>query len=243
MRTAIVADDEPITRLDISQMLEELGFQVLGQASDGFDAVELCRAHHPDVALLDVRMPIFDGLGAAETIVNEELSGCVILLTAFSDPELVERAGKAGVTGYLVKPVDQRLILPTVEVAIAQSRRLRESRRESAQAKEKLEELKFVERAKGILASQRQISEMQAYQELRRMAMNKRCPVGVLARAVVESCGARPAFRRDKERLMELLHLSERAAYARIRQAAQEKDMTPEQAAAWLAAQAAEEQK
>ena len=78
MRTAIVADDEPITRLDISQMLEELGFQVLGQASDGFDAVELCRAHHPDVALLDVRMPIFDGLGAAETIVNEELSGCVI---------------------------------------------------------------------------------------------------------------------------------------------------------------------
>ena len=106
MRRVIIADDEPITRMDLSDMLTELGFQVVGEAADGFDAIELCRSLQPDVVLMDVKMPIFDGLSAAETILSEELAGCVVLLTAFSDRELVRRAGEAGVTGYLVKPVD-----------------------------------------------------------------------------------------------------------------------------------------
>ncbi|MEG2074767.1 MAG: response regulator, partial [Angelakisella sp.] len=121
MHTAIVVDDEPITRMDLSDMLREQGFSVVGEASDGFDAIELCRSLSPDVVLMDIRMPVFDGLSASETILSEELAGCVVLLTAFSSKELVERANQIGVTGYLVKPVEERLLLPTIEVALAQS--------------------------------------------------------------------------------------------------------------------------
>ena len=133
-RTAVVVDDEPITRLDLVQMLEEMGFEVAGDAADGFDAIELCRLHHPDVVLMDIQMPVFDGLTASETIISEDLGGCVVLLTAFGQRDIVERANRIGVTGYLVKPIEQRMLLPTIEVALAQSRRLRQSRREAEQA-------------------------------------------------------------------------------------------------------------
>ena len=126
-RTAIVVDDEPITRLDLSQLLGELGFAVVGEAADGFDAIELCRRHRPDVVLMDIKMPVFDGMTASETIIAEDLCGCVVLLTAFQDRELIDRAGRIGVTGYLVKPVEERLLLPTLEVAMAQAARLREA--------------------------------------------------------------------------------------------------------------------
>ena len=105
-RTAVGVDDEPITRLDLVQMLEEMGFEVAGDAADGFDAIELCRLHHPDVVLMDIKMPVFDGLTASETIISEDLGGCVVLLTAFRDRELIDRASAIGVTGYLVKKSD-----------------------------------------------------------------------------------------------------------------------------------------
>ena len=135
MKTVAVAEDEPITRMDICAMLEDLGFSVTGEASDGFDAIELCRRTRPDVILMDVKMPIFDGLAAAETICREDLAGCVVMLTAFSDEEIVARAAKAGVTGYLVKPIDRSKLLPTIEVAYAQSCRLRESRQAAEEAR------------------------------------------------------------------------------------------------------------
>ena len=120
-RTAAVLDDEPLTRMDLRDMLTEQGFDVVGEAADGFDAVELCREKHPDVVLMDVlcrekhpdvvlmdvKMPVFDGLTASETILTENLADCVVLLTAFSDGGIVECAGQAGVTGYLVKPIDR----------------------------------------------------------------------------------------------------------------------------------------
>ena len=111
-RRAIVVDDEPITRIDLRQMLTEMGFTVVGEAADGFDAIALCRRCHPDVVLMDIKMPVFDGMTASETLIREELCGCVVLLTAFQDRELIERAGRIGVTGYLVKPVEERLLLP-----------------------------------------------------------------------------------------------------------------------------------
>lgn len=101
-RTIIVVDDEPIIRLDLCQMLEELGFAVTAEGADGFDAVELCRQKHPDIVLLDLEMPIFDGMTAAETIIGEGLAGCVVICTAFADEEFIQRAGRAGVAGYLV---------------------------------------------------------------------------------------------------------------------------------------------
>ena len=213
LRTAVVVDDEPITRMDLSQMLEELGFQVAGAAGDGFDAIELCRARHPDVVLMDIKMPVFDGLTAAETILSQELAGCVCLLTAFSSPELIERANRICVTGYLVKPVEQRLLLHAMEVALAQSRRLRQSRQETADALRQLEEQKLIERAKALMAREQGMGEGDAYRQLRQMAMDKRTTIAALARAVVEQHSQRELINRAKEALMRKKGISEPAAY------------------------------
>ena len=131
MRSVVIIDDEPTTRMDIGAMLEELDFQIVGEGGDGFDALEVCRKNLPDVVLLDVKMPVFDGLNAAEEILKQELAKCIVQLTAFDDRETIERAKRAGVTGYLVKPVEQRMLLPTIEVALEQSDRLRKSREET----------------------------------------------------------------------------------------------------------------
>jgi len=240
LRTVIVVDDEPITRMDISQMLEELGLRVIGEASDGFDAVDLCRSHHPDIVLMDVRMPIFDGLNAAELIIKEEIAGCVVLLTAFSDRDLIERASRIGVTGYLVKPVEQRLILPAIEVAFAQSNRLKEACRESRQTKQKIQDLKLIDRAKAILAAQAGVSEAQAYQELQHMAMNKRCTIAFLAGAIVQQQSGRSALQKSKAQLMSLLGISEEEAFRRIKAQAKEAGISLEEAAEGLVARAAE---
>ena len=101
-KTVVVVDDEPIIRLDLCQMLEELGFQVVAEGTDGFDAVECCRQKHPEIVLLDLEMPIFDGMTAAETILSEELAECVVICTAFADEEFIEKAAAIGVSGYLV---------------------------------------------------------------------------------------------------------------------------------------------
>lgn len=238
MRSVIVVDDEPITRLDISQMLEELGFEVAGQAADGFDAVELCRLKRPDVVLMDVRMPIFDGLSAAEAIINEDIAGCVVLLTAFSDADLIERANAVGVTGYLVKPVEQRLLLPTIEVAMAQAERLRESRKETAEAKRKLKDAKTIARAKALLASHNGITEAEAYRNLQRMAMDKRCTLISLAAAVVEGYDGRENVQKYKRRLMELRGISDKEAYGRIRKRAGSSGISVEEAARQLVKEA-----
>ncbi len=224
MKTAFVVDDEPITRMDLSQMLEELGFRVVGQAADGFDAIELCRQHRPDVVLMDIKMPIFDGLFASEVIVDEDLAGCVVLLTAYCDGELIERANQIGVTGYMVKPVEQRLLLPAIQVAIAQSQRLRHARCEAADARRQLEAGKLVDRAKALVAAERGVTEAEAYRELQRMAMDKRCTLASLAKAVVEKSDQRETINRAKEQLMLLRGLSESAAYKHIQAAAKAKN-------------------
>ncbi len=182
----LVVDDEPIVRMDLSSMLRELGYEIVGEAGDGFDALEACRACRPDVVLMDVRMPVFDGLTAAERILREGVCPCVVLLTAFNDAELIARAAEIGVAGYLVKPVEQRLLRPTIEVALAQSKRLSESREETVEARQKLEDAKLIAQAQGILADQEGISEGEAYQVLRRLSMHKRTSMAVLAQALIE---------------------------------------------------------
>ena len=124
-RRVLVVDDEPIIRWDLCQMLEELGFEIADQAGDGFDAVELCREKTPDIVLMDLEMPVFDGMSAAETIIEENLAGCVVICTAFVDDEFVASASRIGVSGYLVKPIEERMLKPALEVAWAQGQRLR----------------------------------------------------------------------------------------------------------------------
>ena len=234
--TAIVVDDEPITRVDLRQMLEEMSFSVVGDAADGFDAIDLCRRHHPDVVLMDIRMPVFDGLTASETIISEDLAGCVVILTAFQDRELIEKANRIGVTGYLVKPVEERLLLPTLEVAMAQARRLRDARRETAEMREKMEEQKLIERAKLLLAKKEAIPEGEAYRCLQRLAMEKRRTLASIAGAVVAQESGREAIRRAKELLMKTDLLSEPAAYQAIQTLAKKQGIPPEEAARQITA-------
>lgn len=231
MHTVIIVDDEPITQMDLSDMLTEQGFQVLGCAGDGFDAVELCRKNRPDVVLMDVRMPVFDGIGAAETIVKEDLAQSVILITAFSDRELVERANQIGVTGYLVKPIDERLLLPTIEVALAQSRRMKALMAEVTAGKRQIEEQRLIERAKGLLAQEKSITETEAYQQLRQMSMDKRCSVATLAQAVVDGNSQREVINKAKEKLMASSGIGEPEAYRRMKADAQQRGIPPLQLA------------
>lgn len=185
MTRIVIADDEPITRMDIAAMLTELGYEVAGEAADGFDAVELCRREKPDVAILDVKMPVFDGLSAAGLIVRDNLAGAVVLLTAFNDETIVSRATEIGVSGYLVKPVEQRLLRPAIEVARAQSERLKASRQETEKAEKQLKDSRLIARAQAVLAKSEHISESEAYTLLRRMSMEKRVPMVQLAKAVL----------------------------------------------------------
>lgn len=188
IRIAIV-DDEPITRMDIAGMLEDLGYEIAGEASDGFDAVELCRKTSPDLVLMDVKMPVFDGLSAAERILSAHLAGCVVLLTAFNDTEIIESAKRIGVTGYLVKPVEQRLLRPTIEMALTQAQRLRESERETEAAKKQLADSKVIARAQAVLAKREHITESEAYTLLRKLSMDKRISMAALAEAVIGPSG------------------------------------------------------
>lgn len=212
-RTAIVVDDEPIIRLDLSQMLEDLGLVVVASAADGFDAVELCRAHKPDVVLLDLNMPVFDGLSAAETILAEDLAGCVVVVTAFADAAFLERASAVGVTGYLVKPVEQRVLLPAIEVALAQSQRLRQARKAAEEAGSKLAAMRVIDRAKALLAAENNCTEAEAYRQLQKLAMEKRCSMAHIAGAVLEKQDGRELLRRAKSILMEKRGIGEQEAY------------------------------
>ena len=190
-RTTVIVDDEPVTRMDLADMLEEAGFRVAGEAGDGFDAVELCEEKRPDVVLMDVKMPVFDGLTAAETILSRELAGCVVLLTAFQDREIVERAGRIGVTGYLAKPIDPRCLLPTLELALAQSERLQGSREQTRLVRQQMEDDRLVHRAQRAMARRMGCTEEEAYHKMRRMAMDKRVTVASLARRLLEQMEGR----------------------------------------------------
>ena len=189
MTRIVIADDEPITRMDIRGMLTELGYAVVGEAADGFDAVEICKREHPDVVLMDVKMPVFDGLSAAGLIVQKGLAGCVVLLTAFNDDTIITGAAEAGVTGYLVKPVNQRLLRPTIEMAVAQSERLARSRKETEKAEKQLSDSRAIACAQAVLAKKQGISESEAYATLRRMSMEKRISMATLALAVLRQEG------------------------------------------------------
>ena len=231
MYRVVVVDDEPITRMDIAGMLMELGLQVVGEAGDGFDAVEVCRREKPDVVLLDVRMPVFDGFSAAETIREEDLAGCVILLTAYSDRESIERAKETGVMGYLVKPVEQRLLLPTIEVAVAQGARLRRSKEETARSRQELLDSRLIQRAQGVLAKQENISESAAYQLLRRLSMDKRVSIAALAQAILEQESSRNDINYVKQKLVKEKGITEDAAHKRIADKAKQMGCSKELAA------------
>lgn len=184
-KTIVIADDEPITMMDLREILRDAGYDVVGEASDGFDAVEICRKYKPDLVLMDVKMPLLDGIKATKIIMNEGLSDSVVLLTAYSGNEFVEQAKEVGVMGYLVKPIDEKSLLPAIEVAISRGKELKRVKGDVLKAKENLESRKAIERAKGILMKKFMLTEEEAYSKIRKLSMDKRCSMVKIADAII----------------------------------------------------------
>lgn len=183
----LVAEDELITRMDLVEIIRDAGHQVVGEAADGFDGIELCRKHHPDLVIMDIKMPIVDGLKASKVILEENLAGCIVLLTAYNDKEYVEEAKKVGVMNYLIKPIDEKSIIPAIEVALSRHEEMKAIKDEVQKLEKKLEDRKIIEKAKGIIMKREKISEEEAYQILRSMSMKKRCGIGKLAEIIVQT--------------------------------------------------------
>jgi AmiR/NasT family two-component response regulator len=169
----LIAEDEAIIRLDLKEMLEEEGYVVVGEAADGEAAVRLARENDPDLVIMDVKMPGMDGLTAAEQIVGERLSA-VLILTAFSQRDLVQRAAEAGAMGYLVKPFQRSDLMPAIDIALARHAQLSAVRKESGDLAEQLETRKAVDKAKGRLMDGQGMTEAEAFRFIQKRAMDER---------------------------------------------------------------------
>ncbi len=183
-KRVLVAEDEAIIRLDLAEMLREAGYDVVGQAGDGEQAVEMARSLTPDIVIMDVKMPVMDGLTAAETIGAERICP-VVMLTAFSQRELVERARDAGVMAYVVKPFTASDVTPALDIALSRWSELKQLEAEVADLGERLETRKAVDRAKGVLMAKLKISEADAFRWIQKTAMDRRMGMREVADAVV----------------------------------------------------------
>jgi response regulator NasT len=183
-RRVLVAEDESLIRLDLVEMLREAGFDVVGEAEDGEQAVALARQHVPDVVLLDVKMPVLDGLSAAERISKEKL-GATVMLTAFSQTDLVERARDAGAMAYVVKPFTKADLLPAIEIAVSRYGELRALEAEVADLGERFETRKRTDRAKGVLMKRLGLTEPEAFRWIQKTSMDRRMSMREVADAVV----------------------------------------------------------
>ena len=180
----LIAEDEALIRTDLAEMLAEQGYDVVGQASDGQQAVALAEQLRPDLAIFDIKMPVMDGLAAAEAVGSQRICP-VIMLTAFSQKELVERARDAGVMAYVVKPFSASDVLPAIEVASSRWAELKALESEVADLGERLETRKAVEKAKGVLMKKLKISEAEAFRWIQKTAMDRRMGMREVADAVV----------------------------------------------------------
>jgi response regulator NasT len=183
-RRVVIAEDEALIRLDLAEMLAEEGYDVVGQAADGQTAVELAEQLRPDLVVLDVKMPGLDGITAAQRIAEQRIAP-VVILTAFSQRELVERARDAGAMAYLVKPFNKHDLVPAVEMAVSRFAELQMLEAEVADLTERLETRKLVERAKSVLQQQLELSEPDAFRWIQKTAMDLRLSMKQVAEGVI----------------------------------------------------------
>lgn len=180
----LIADDDPIIRLDLKQMLENLDYEVVAEAGDGQQAVAAAREAKPDICILDVKMPVMDGIEAVSIITDENIAP-TILLTAYSDKELVDRAKDAGVFAYLVKPFKPSDLPPAIEVARSRYEQNLQLNSEVSSLEEKLETRKLIDRAKGILMEEHSLNETEAYRRIQLQSMNLRKTMKEVAEAII----------------------------------------------------------
>jgi AmiR/NasT family two-component response regulator len=192
-RRVVIAEDEALIRMDLAEMLVEQGYDVVGEAGDGARAVELAEQHRPDLVILDVKMPVLDGIAAAERIAEQRIAP-VVILTAFSQRELVERARDAGAMAYLVKPFSASDLVPAIEMAVSRFSELHALEQEVVDLQERLETRKAVDRAKAVLQSSLGLSEPDAFRWIQKTAMDLRLSMRQVAQGVVDHG---PAMRGD----------------------------------------------
>jgi two-component system, response regulator PdtaR len=183
-KRVLIAEDEALIRLDLREMLQEEGFDVVGEAPDGERAVELAKELHPDLVICDVKMPKVDGITAAARITSDRIAA-VVILTAFSQRDLVERARDAGAMAYLVKPFQKRDLLPAIEMATSRFAEIRALESEVTGLRERLEARKLIERAKGLLMSEHRMTEAEAFRWIQRAAMDNRTSMRSVAELVL----------------------------------------------------------
>lgn len=180
----IIADDESVIRADLREMLTNLNYLVVGEAGDGLSAVNMARQLKPNVVIMDIKMPDMDGIEAAGILTQEKIAP-VLLLTAYAQRDLVDRAKEAGVVGYLVKPFREQEIVPAIEIALARFDEFRELEKQVGDLNETLETRKLVDRAKGILMDTQGLTEQEAFRKIQKMSMNSRKPMKEIAEAIV----------------------------------------------------------
>ena len=182
----LVADDEALIRMDLREMLEDAGHDVVAEAANGEQAVDLARKFLPEFIIMDVKMPIMDGLTAAK-IINDEGIAPVLLLTAYSQQDIVDKAKEAGVVAYLVKPVREEQLFPAMEIAASRFAELQELNAELEKLQETLETRKVVEKAKGILMAAHGMNEQEAYRKMQQFSMAKRISLKELAESIIKA--------------------------------------------------------
>ena len=182
----VIADDESVIRMDLKEILQEAGHEVVGETANGRRAVAIVRETSPDLVIMDIKMPDMDGVEAARLIAADHLAP-VLLLTAFDDAELIERAKDAGVLAYLVKPVEEKNLFPAMEIALSRWQEMQSLEEELFAMRDSLETRKLLDRAKGILMQAHNISEAEAYRRMQRYSMEKRLSLKEVAAAVVKA--------------------------------------------------------
>ncbi|HAT4182918.1 response regulator [Clostridium perfringens] len=184
-RTIVIVDDEPITRMDTREILEANGYDVVGEASDGFEAIEVCKKYNPSLVLMDIDMPLLDGIKASKVLTKEKLVGGVILLTAFEDKKYIEMAKEVGAFGYMIKPVNEKAFIPTVEMCLSKAEEFDELKKDYDKINNKLNDRKLIEKAKGILVKQLNSNENDAYNRIRKLSMDRRTTMAEIAKIII----------------------------------------------------------
>jgi AmiR/NasT family two-component response regulator len=182
--SVLIVEDESILRMDLKEMIEEAGYRVIGEAGDGEKAIELAHQLRPDLIIMDIKMPRLNGLKASE-IISKSLQFPILLLTAYSQRDFVQKAKQANIVGYLVKPITEANLIPAIEISLAQAHRISKYKQDIGSLNKKLEVRKLIEKAKGVLMSQQNLSEESAYQTMRKKSMKKQVSMEQVAHTIL----------------------------------------------------------